>query len=214
MVKFLINIGRCLFLSYLSLLNKIIFTLYDNFKKLYEKIHNNFFKIFSPKIDVFYVIGNHLDTLIKFNSSELSIKDFFTFFLFPFLTSFLLIFILNGRLNENSINSISISLSIFIPILFSFLIGIFNLNKDDVASNRHYEVLKQIKVNISFVILISLLILLIIWVKYLNIEIFTLNKGLFSFIVLSLLIILFLSFIMILKRLIFILDGKLELLKL
>lgn len=194
-------------------LNNLVIKFIDLFKKLFNKVNKYFFKIFSTKIDVFSVFNNHFDTLINFNNSKSSIKDFFTFFIFPFLLSFFFIFILNGRINENSINSISISLSIFIPILFSFLIGIFNLNKDDIKSNRHYKVLKQFKSNISFGILISLILLLIIWFRYLNIKIFSFNLGLFSFLTLYLLIIIFLNFVMVLKRLIFIIDGKLDKLK-
>lgn len=201
-------------MQFLYNFNKMIIRGYTFFKKIVNKILKYFFKIFSHKIDVFFVFGDHFNTLIKFNTDEFSIKDFFTFIIFPFILSFIFIFIFKGRLNENSVNSISISLSIFIPILFSFLIGILSLNNDDLNSNRQLEVLKQFKNNISFGILISLILLIIIWFKYLNIELFSFNLGLFSFITLYLLIVIFLNFIMVLKRLIFIIDGKLNKLKL
>jgi len=197
----------------MQLLNIFIINVFNHFKKVFDIFNKYLFKIFSSKINIFSEVRNHFDTLIKFNSNEFSYKDLFTFFIFPLILSLFSIFILHGKLNESSINSISISLSIFIPILFSFLISILSLNKEDLNSNRHYETLKQLKSNISFGILISLILLLIIWFKYLNIQIFSLNLGIFSFITVFLLIILFLNFIMVLKRLIFIIDGKLDNLK-
>lgn len=179
----------------------------SEFCRILKKIYNAFFIVFSTKIDVSIIILNHFNTLKSYKDSKYY-KDFLTFFIYPLFISIFLVFVLNGRLNHQAIDTISIALSIFIPIMFSLLISIFSLNKNNIDSNRSYNIIIQFKDNVSFIILVSISLLVLISLYYINI--FKFKVGLFSFLVIYLLLVIFLSLLMILKRWNYLLQKFLE----
>jgi len=135
----------------------------------------------SDKIKLTKIIEDHLKTLYD-NSDEKNKVSFFkginimpedrnTFFILPFIFSFVLILI-GAFLNNNVSNALLIAMSILIPVLISLLMLIYNIGRDlrnDDISPRLYshnlKLLNQIKANISFTILMSIisLIFLILW---------------------------------------------------
>lgn len=136
----------------------------------------------SEKIKISRIVKDHIETLYNnsnpsnkvrlYKNIYISPEDKFTFFILPFIISLLLV-IIGGFLNNTVSNALLIAMTILIPMLFSLLILIYNigqkLRSDAEISPKQYhnrlKLLREIKSNISFTILISFtsLILLILW---------------------------------------------------
>lgn len=181
-------------------------------KRICEEFKKYFFKIFSKKIDVSDIFTNHFLTLYDYRNNKISNKDIGTFVIFPCLVSFIFV-LMGGRLTDKSLDIISLSLSIFTPILFSLVIMIFSIDEKDIKNKRYYLIIRELTSNILFIIIISLIILVCIWIHYSIKELLVLNLGLFSFTILFLLLILIFTLLMILKRLNKLLSRKLDKLK-
>jgi uncharacterized membrane protein YbhN (UPF0104 family) len=156
-----------------------------------------------------------LDTLYTFSTEEeddrrskkISPGDLFVSFGLPLIASSLAAY-LGVRLNNNLINVLATSLSIFVALLFNLLLLVYDLLKKEneigktsteSASPLRRQVLKEVYANISFSILASILALLILLIASLGLSIPHL-LGALSFLVLFLVMVFILTLFMILKR--------------
>lgn len=110
------------------------------------------------KISVKDIICNHLKTLVNDNNKQPDTGDWVTFLVIPII--FVLVMTLGGlSIGSNAINIIITSLSIFVGLLFNMVVLIFDIiNKPDRDGVKK-EVLKQILSNISFTILLSIVMI-------------------------------------------------------
>lgn len=92
--------------------------------------------------------------------------------------------------------------------MFSLLVAIFTINTDNI-NNRTRNLLINFKSNVSFIIIISLILLVVIGIYYLKINIFP-SLTLISGVIIYLLVLIFLTILMILKRWNYLLDKKIK----
>ncbi|MDT8716981.1 hypothetical protein IAI10_09955 [Clostridium sp. 19966] len=121
------------------------------------------------KISIKKIIKEHLNSLKSSNSSNgtLNLTEAICFFIFPFV--FAVLFAWKKVLNEQDINTVITIFSIFTGLLFNLLILILDMvrkikdmanNENDANSyNIRRTLLKETYANISFCIVLSLVLL-------------------------------------------------------
>jgi energy-coupling factor transporter transmembrane protein EcfT len=117
------------------------------------------------KINIWQIVRSHLKTLRNHNTGKLGIDDYITFFILPFLGSSLLLFF-SIKLNESAISIIITTLSILVGLLFNVIVIIFDIIKRDNTKKVKNEILHQLLTNISYGILISILIIVLTLITY------------------------------------------------
>ena len=155
--------------------------------------------------------------------------DKFSFFTLPCLMALICV-IMGGLLNNTISNALLLFITISIPLLFSLLILIYNMGQKLVDNDKitpkdfhaRLSQLKQIKSNISFTILVSfgLLILLVLWSSlaegsYLSNWIIIPYGGIIYKIIISLIIyvlvgVTLITLLMVLKRFYILIDDSLK----
>ncbi|MFN6539343.1 MAG: hypothetical protein RM021_023735 [Nostoc sp. EkiNYC01] len=170
-------------------------------------------QIFS-KINVLEIVTNHLSTLKEYGASKNSLSDLFLFFLVPFIISLGVVF-LRIVLNKDLIGILINVFAIFAGLLFNLLVLVYDAASKAVKSSNSsqanslkLEILEQIYFNISFEILLSLLIVVMLSISIMF------NNGLansvFSVFVFFLVISFTLTFLMVLKRVNKLLSQEIE----
>lgn len=110
------------------------------------------------KVNVWNIIDDHLDTLVNDNNHKHAFDDWFTFIIVPFIFSLLLVY--NGITLENdAITIIITALSILVGLLFNVIVLLFDIIHRDAKKPHKNKLLKQLTSNISYSILISVLII-------------------------------------------------------
>lgn len=208
--------------------------------------------IISSKLSILKILREHWNTLYNNRQSEkgISKKDVFTFFIIPFIIALILI-ILNKNLEKDPNIALLTSLSIVTPLMLSLLILIYEMGQKIVDKKYDYKKNKstdpevigenqnkiqnlnndlkhihEVRANISFTILISMLtiFLLIIntlfidikWLIFLSVYNFSINIDcylllyLLSFLIFYFLGILALTILMVLKRINFLFETRLR----
>lgn len=171
------------------------------------------------RINPHKIIKDHFNTLRRFdgNNKRISLSDFLIFIVFPFIISTIL------SIKEYSINSfvgnLLTSVAIFGGFLFNLLAIIYNLIdkiRDD-ANNENNGIkklyIKEIHINISYSILLSIFVTIILVFYTIDIQLFT-NNYLIQRIALGLIYFLFINFfltlMMVLNRMYILLKRETE----
>jgi hypothetical protein len=134
-------------------------------------------KDFLDRINVWRIFTEHKDTLYDYailkskNRKVIPFSDKFIFFYAPLSISASLVLILNLKIDSEYLNVIITSLSIFVGLLFSLLTLVFGLVKEQknlaiandatIDSKNKYQLLKELFINISFSIFLSIVTILI-----------------------------------------------------
>lgn len=117
------------------------------------------------KINICKIITSHLDTLRNCNTGKLGFDDFITFVLLPLIITTLLLF-LKVHLTESAITIIITTLSILVGLLFNVIVIIFDIVKRDASKKLKNRVLHELLTNISFSIILSILIIILTLATY------------------------------------------------
>lgn len=125
------------------------------------------------RIDISQIFIKHFATLYDHRALTLhgkrrmSFEDIFTFLLFPLFTSLILVILFDLFINDNYLNIIITSLSIFVGLLFGFLTLVYDIVKTervvvlqkDVTHEQKikFRLVKELFINIAFAIALSIL---------------------------------------------------------
>lgn len=161
------------------------------------------------KINIFQIIQDHHNTLIDYRTGRYKKADLFTFYFVPISSTAILVHYLGFRIGSEQTSILITALSIFAALLFNLLllthsIVIRNLNQEGNTSK--ISLLKEIYVNISYAILISILtiITLLIHVVFSNALLALIVTWLTSFAVLNFIF----TLLLILKRIYSVLEDE------
>lgn len=164
--------------------------------------------IFS-KINVISIITDHFKTFRSIRTGKIQKSDFFLFIIFPFFIGIYFILYKCFTFKSDHINILIASLSILAGFLFNLLAMVFGF-MDKLKENAENDVkkllVKEIHVNISFSILLSIFCILFLLFCYIDICIL---KKLFNILSLSFCISFFLTLLMVLKRIYIIMSKEL-----
>jgi hypothetical protein len=89
------------------------------------------------KINVFRIFKDHITTLKKYDNAKISKRDITLFFVLPILISIILVY-MRILLNDNGINILITSFSIFMALLFNLLLLIYDI----VCKEIKWKILK------------------------------------------------------------------------
>lgn len=130
------------------------------------------------KINIFEIVKQHFKTLENYNSKKIGFDDLFTFILLPVIISSILVYF-EIDLKSNGINLLITTLSVLVGLLFNVIVIIFDIIRRENTEKIKNEILKQLLTNISYSIILSILIIiltllssieflhyLIIWIVY------------------------------------------------
>ena len=123
------------------------------------------------KINVLHIVKSQVGTWIDDSTGNKKIGDFVLFIGGPVLVGLLLTFFLKVALETDLITLLATILSIVSALLFNLLILIFDIsgkNEEKLKNenNRLAELLKQIYINISFSIVVSIAALIVVVLAY------------------------------------------------
>jgi hypothetical protein len=153
----------------------------------------NFFDRFNP----WCIIKAHFQTLTDDRRNKVSLMECIFTLLLPICISFLMVVVCQIKLKTASINligNIMTAFSIFTGLLFNVLVLIYSLIKPNESNQQRIKVLKQTFSNVSFGVLLSLLLVILSMFYELINNVFL--DGIIYFLVTLFLMVLF----MILKR--------------
>lgn len=172
------------------------------------------------KIDISKILKDHISTLTNFRTGQPYFPDFFLFFILPALLSYLIISF-GILLDKDIVNILITALSVFTGLLFNLLLLVFDIvdkidttkQKEDPETGRHKQelrvILREIYINISFCILLSMTTIIILLISFINIK-FELYLKYLSFFVYYPLLIFILTLFMVLKRIYILLSKRFE----
>lgn len=118
------------------------------------------------KISIFGIIKDHIETLKDNRTNKIYIPDIILFFVIPGIISSVMIQF-EIRLNDGFVNALITSFSIFSALLFNLLLLVYSISDKpenkyknlDALENeriiRRRRLLREIYINVSFLILIS-----------------------------------------------------------
>lgn len=109
------------------------------------------------KINIFQIVVDHFGTLKVAGRQALSIFDLFVFFVLPAMFSFAL-YHFNVTVSDRILEQFSVGFSIIFGFLLNVQVLIFSIGKRHADSDR-LKLLKETFANVSFAILVSLLVL-------------------------------------------------------
>lgn len=162
------------------------------------------------KINFSKIVKDHISTLKDYNLNRYSAGDFILFFFVPLALSGVLVYF-NLALNNDIINVLVTSLSVFAALLFNLLLLIYDIIRKPENSNGNNglktEFLKQIYANISFCILISIITIILLIISFLNISQL---KTVLNFLIYFFVSLFILTLFMILKRVHILLSKEFE----
>jgi hypothetical protein len=153
------------------------------------------------KIDVFMIIRDHLSTLKDNHTKKTSWTDFLLFFGLPLVLS---VGVVSAGvvLDKDLVNLLIAIFSIFVGLLFNLLLLIFDIAEKQSSNSafngnqkKFKNILREIYVNISFAILVSVISIAALLLFFLRIKV-----EFVSFLGYSLFLIFLLTLLMILKR--------------
>jgi len=128
------------------------------------------------KINVTAIVKDHIATLENYHTGRVHYPDIFLFFIFPLIISLFLVLV-NVLLNDSMANALITSFSVFAALLFNLLLLIYDISgksSDDTVDQRKQEsrkeVLRQLYINISFSIFISVVAVVFLIIYFLKIK--------------------------------------------
>lgn len=152
------------------------------------------------KINVWKIIVDHISTLNDHKTKKILRSDILLFFVYPIVAAGLILWLCDS-MRPSLVSVLSTSLSIFAALLFNLLLLVYSaIRKDEqLNSKSRKEFLKEIYVNISFCILISVISIVLILV-YSQIPNNQIAQYTFSFLIYYFVIVFVLTLLMVLKR--------------
>ncbi len=151
---------------------------------------------FFEKVHIWTIVSNHLKTLKNSNSGKSEFDDYLTFLVLPIFGASLLMYF-NIKLSAGATNIIITTLSILVGLLFNVIVIIFDIIKRDSTKRLKNELLNQLLTNISYSIILSIFIIVITLLTFID---NCFSKIIFYWIVYFLLGNYFLTVLMIIKR--------------
>ena len=112
------------------------------------------------KINVWKVIKSHFKTLVNHNTKKPGWDDWCIFLIAPIVIALLIVFFEKDA-STNTVNLIITSLSIFVGLLINVLVLIFSLLQKEKDSKIKIIVLKETIINITYVIIISVVTMIL-----------------------------------------------------
>jgi len=173
-----------------------------------------FFRILGiEKIDISYIVQDHISTLKNYQTNKISQNDIVLFYVAPLLFSIILVY-LQFKLNKELLTILVTSLSIFAALLFNLLLLVYDIfgkisnviNDTDKDLSKKMQLLKEVYANISYCILIAIITIILLVFFALNIpQMFNMPQievvgSILTIIVFWLLIQFIFTLLMILKR--------------
>lgn len=174
------------------------------------------------RINILKIILDHFRTLREFKSESkyISLNDTILFFIIPIIIASILTF--NGFSYENQLSNLIAGIAIFGGFLFNLLAIIYsqienieNYNSKNNDDSNLFELkekfVKEIHVNISFCIVLSIILILTLFLTTIDIDIFGLGEILKKIIIglnYFLLILFLLSLLMVINRVYVLLKRK------
>lgn len=179
------------------------------------------------KINPIDIVKEHIATLKNIGCNRLSVADLLLFFVFPVFMAMFFVNVIQLRIDSGAIEVLITVFSIFIALLFNLLLLIYDIvnkaelferNKESIEgkinnAELHFKnklrlvFIKQVYSNVSFCILISVILLIMLSLgfvlKEISADIFKYRdqvSGLFSGIIYSLFVVFVLTLLMVLKR--------------
>ncbi len=126
------------------------------------------------KINILSIVSDHIATLRNDRNGKVYWPDIVLFFVLPLLISILLLSL--GVLLTNEItNAIVTSLSLFAGLLFNLLVLVYEILSRKSFTPRQKTALREIYVNISFGILVSLTTIVLSLLHFIEIHKCTVN---------------------------------------
>ena len=111
------------------------------------------------KINVADIILRHIKTLTNTTTKKAEFGDFLLFLIFPTSATVILLY-LKLYLNKDLVDILCTSLSIFIGLFFNVIVLIFDLVNKTKRESVKNDLLKELLINISFEIFISVFCIL------------------------------------------------------
>jgi hypothetical protein len=202
-------LNQCYYLGLsVSSINYPILALFNSqfFQVLTLKLNFDIKEKIIVKVNVLKIILAHGNTLVDARTKRPGWDDWVTFVIVP--TAFALMANRCGlSLGTNALTIIITALSIFVGLLFNMVVLVFDILKRDSTNKLKNNLLKQLLANISFTILLSIVIIalsLISRVKEPTI------KMLADFIIYFSLSFFFVTLVMILKRMYGLYDNEMK----
>jgi hypothetical protein len=134
------------------------------------------------KISVLCIIKDHIKTLKNNRTNQIYFPDIVLFFVVPAIIAAVMFFYLGVALNDSLVNALITSFSIFSALLFNLLLLVYDIagkiavqipvtnpqaqQISEITQRR--EILCEIYVNVSFAILISTFIVVILLTYFLK----------------------------------------------
>jgi hypothetical protein len=157
------------------------------------------------KINISFIVRDHLATLRDNVTGKRSIGDLFLFFVLPLAFSGFLVWGIHNPVDRTISNILITSLSIFSALLLNLLMLIYDLvRKEDLKTapgknNLVGQLLREIFANISYSIVVSVFCVAILLIAYLDL-LSGIFLDIFSLAVYSLVLQFLLTLFMVLKR--------------
>lgn len=169
---------------------------------------------FFDKINVKSIFQDHNSTLYNNETEKRSYYDMAVFYILPFVISACLTYFFKA--SKDHINIVLTISSIFAGLLFNLLVLVIDIYNKDTTNNALKKILKELYYNLSFTILISIILIIITLLSsfslktYVSVGIYTLLKYIYSMCFYGFVIMFILSLFMILKRIHSILKRNLN----
>lgn len=166
------------------------------------------------KINIIDIVLDHINTLRNSRTNKIYFPDLFLFFILPLFLSGVLIY-KDLVVNTQLATALLAAFSVFAALLLNLLLLVFDIadkvNKKDEGHKIFYNILKEIYINISFCILLSVIIIVVLFSFFAGFK-SVIYLRILSFITYSISINFILSLVMILKRIYRLLTKKMSVL--
>jgi len=161
------------------------------------------------KINVSSIVVDHFLTLKNYKTGKIHMPDLFLFFAIPLFLSIALVYF-KVQIGKDFANIILTCFSIFAGLLFNLLLLVFDIADKPSASQQDIrDVLRELYINISFCILISICTIIFSLGFFVGIN-QSLYLNIFSFLIYFPLLVFLLTLFMVLKRIYKLLSKKFE----
>lgn len=158
------------------------------------------------KINIGKIITRHLKTLRNDNTGKVGRDDVFTFLILPILGASGLSYF-HIELNDSATNIIITTLSILVGLLFNVIVIIFDIIKRDNSKKLKNKLLNELLTNISYSIVLSILIISITLLTFIDNSYLKLGATWFAYFLIGNY---FLTVLMILKRMYIMFVNELD----
>jgi hypothetical protein len=158
------------------------------------------------KINVWKVIVSHFKTLVNHNTRKPGLDDWCIFLIIPVVVASLLVWF-KKDVSTNTVNLIITSLSIFVGLLINVLVLVFSLLQKEKDSKLKVIVLRETIVNITYVIIIS--VISILFCFCMNFDNYVLRL-LITFLIYLLTVHFFVTLMMVVKRMYSLFVNEME----